>query len=155
MAGSARQRVFAHPLAGLRNVIMASLLATLAACSSVQPLPVGVVQHDWYWPLPATLLLQVVPAAAPVQDYLLVLQDEQGVLRASLFDPAGMPVARKQLHAGRWRNEGLLPPHAAAQDWLTAIVRGLTADSLPAGQATLEFGLPDGSLLQVRPLESP
>lgn len=130
------------------------LLVLLTACARQPVLPADVLQQHWHWPLPQQLWLQVQQPQQPALDYLLVLQDEQGVLRASLFDPAGMPVARKQLRNGGWRNEGLLPPHAAAEAWLTAIVRSLTDDRPVAGE-NIELELPDSSRLQVRQLESP
>lgn len=138
----------------MRTVRALCLLVVLTACGSLQSLPADVLQYNWHWPLPATLLLQVEPTAGTVQDYLLVLQDESGVLRASLFDPAGMPVARKQLRDGHWRNEGLLPPHAAAESWLTAIVRRLADDRRPVNES-IQLELPNGSRLLVRQLESP
>ncbi len=134
------------------RMMLCVLLLLLAGCGNKAVLPGDVTQRDWHWPLPATLLLQVEPTAGAVQDYLLVLQDENGILRASLFDPAGMPVARKQLRDGRWRNEGLLPPHVAAESWLTAIVHSLTESTPPAGE-NIQLELSDGSRLQVRQLE--
>lgn len=136
------------------RVIACVLALLLAGCSNRHAAPDDALQRDWHWPLPATLWLQVAAPAAPVQDYLLVLQDESGILRASLFDPAGLPVARKRLRDGHWRNEGLLPPHAAVEDWLTAIVHSLT-NGMPLAGESVQLELPDGSKLQVRQLESP
>lgn len=136
---------------------LAALLGLLlfAGCSNVQRLPADVVQHSWYWPLPLMLVLQVEPVAALSQDYLLVLQDDSGMLRALLFDPAGMPVARKQLRNGRWRNEGLLPPAPAVDSWLTAIVHELTALAPAINEDSIMLKLDDGSQLRVRQLEQP
>lgn len=140
-------------LARLRMVLGAGLLVLLAACSARPSLPADVLQQGWHWPLPQTLLLRVEPAEGTGRDYLLVLQDDAGVLRVSLLDPAGMPVARKQLHNGRWRNEGLLPPQAGVEDWLNAIVRRLTGTlALPdADEIALE--LHGGDRLHFRQLE--
>lgn len=127
------------------------LLVLLAACARQPVLPADVLQQHWHWPLPQQLWLQITTPQQPAQDYLLVLQDENGLLRASLFDPAGMPVARKQLRNGRWRNEGLLPPHAEAEHWLTAVVQRLTGEAKPS--LPLRLPLDNGSRLQLAPLE--
>lgn len=128
------------------------LLVLLAACARQPVLPADVLQQHWHWPLPQQLWLQITTPQQPAQDYLLVLQDENGLLRASLFDPAGIPVARKQLRGGRWYNEGFLPPQASAESWLTAVVQGLTGGPVPAGQP-LVLQLDNGSRLQLGPLE--
>lgn len=138
---------------GLLAVLCGLLL--LAGCGGVQQLPADVVQYSWHWRLPAMLLLQVEPDNGVKQDYLLVLQDEDGVLRASLFDPAGMPVARKQLHHGRWRNEGLLSPKPAVENWLTAIVSKLTAGLPPDSPDVIQLQLADGSRLHISQMEQP
>ena len=139
------------------GTLVAVVLLLAAGCSQMQRLHADVLQQQWRWPLPLQLWLQVQPDAAPTaQDYLLVLQDDNGTLRASLFNPAGMPVARKLLRNGRWQNEGLLPPAPAANHWLTAIVRELTASPQQERQPVKEsfsLLLADGSRLQVRELE--
>ena len=75
-----------------RHCALWLLLALLTACARQPVLPADVLQQHWHWPLPQQLWLQVQQPQQPALDYLLVLQDEQGVLRASLFDPAGIPV---------------------------------------------------------------
>lgn len=137
------------------HAALLTLLLFCAGCSRLQPLPADILQYPWHWPLPAVLLLQVEQPALQPQDYLLVLQDDGGLLRASLLDPAGMPVARKQLRNGRWHNEGLLPPLPAAEDWLTAVVLELTASNGPATDDSIQLQLPDGSQLRIRQLEQP
>lgn len=136
-----------------RRYALLLLLTLLAACARDRVLPVDVLQQHWHWPVPQQLWLQVQEPQQPPQDYLLVLQDEQGSLRASLFNPAGMPVARKQLKQGSWRNEGLLPPAPDAGGWLTAVVQRLTTGAEPIIGQPLELQLDNGRKLLLRPLE--
>jgi hypothetical protein len=107
----------------MRAALLLSLLLLLVACAAHTPLP------SQPTPLVAALplALQVQRSQADSQQtWWLVLQDEQGALRASLFDPLGVPLARQLLRAGQWQNDGLLPPNNEARELFAALLFALT-----------------------------
>ncbi|MDP3817278.1 hypothetical protein [Pseudomonas sp.] len=119
----------------MKRLLLTSLCLLLAACAARTPLPAALP------PLAAALplALQVQrEQAGNQQTWWLVLQDEQGALRASLFDPLGVPLARQLLQAGQWQDDGLLPPNAEARELFSALLFALT----PA--AALPEHYPDG-----------
>lgn len=105
--------------------LLACLL--LAACAGTTPVPARVP------PLVLPLSLHVAREAQGEQrDWLLVVQDEGGVLRWSLFDPLGVPLARQRLEAGAWHNDGLLPPNPEARELFAALLYALVpSEALP------------------------
>ncbi|MCU1718385.1 hypothetical protein [Pseudomonas sp. 5P_3.1_Bac2] len=126
------------------RVLLLSLGLLLSACVSQTPLPQQM--PSWPAPLPLSLHVQRISSEA-TQSWWLVLQDEGGVLRASLFDPLGVPLARQQLLAGQWHNDGLLPPNAEARQLFSALLFALSepaqlAQLYPAGNWQV---LADGS----------
>ena len=112
------------------RALLLSLSLLLSACASHTPLPER--QTALVAELPLTLQIQR-QTTGEQQDWLLVLQEENGSLRASLFDPIGVPLARQQLRNGEWQNDGLLPPNKAARELFSALLFALTpADQLHA-----------------------
>lgn len=107
----------------MRRVWLIGLSLLLTACAAQTPLPA-----------PSPALVVALPLALQVQrqqvanqqTWWLVLQDEPEGLRASLFDPLGVPLARQVLRAGQWQNDGLLPPNAEARELFTALLFALT-----------------------------
>lgn len=108
-------------------LLLASLL--LAACAARTPLPE--VPPPLVAPLPLTLQIQRQHSDGR-QDWLLVIQREGQVLRWSLLDPLGIPLARQRLQAGTWQNDGLLPPNPEARELFAALLFALSdAAALP------------------------
>src|SRR3989338_1451070 len=97
----------------MRRILLASLCLLLAACAVRTPLPACVPALAAALPLALQVQRE---QAGNQQTWWLVLQDEQGALRASLFDPLGVPLARQLLQAGHWQDDGLLPPNAEARE---------------------------------------
>ncbi|PTS85149.1 hypothetical protein DBR00_04955 [Pseudomonas sp. HMWF032] len=110
----------------MRHAWLIGLCLLLAACAAQTPLlapsPALVVA------LPLALQVQRQQVATQ-QTWWLVLQNEPEGLRASLFDPLGVPLARQVLRAGQWQNDGLLPPNAEARELFSALLFALTPDA--------------------------
>ena len=111
----------------MRALWVLALSLLLGACSARPPVPVE---------LPALALPQqfhvVREQAGQRQDWLLVIQAEQGRLRWSLLDLLGIPQARQVLDGDRWQADGLLPPNPAARELFAAALFALTpAEQLP------------------------
>jgi hypothetical protein len=107
-------------------MIRAALLGLcllLAACAARTPLPDRLPALSA--PLPLSLHVQRQQAGERL-DWLLIVQADGGGLRWSLFDPLGVPLARQRLRAGRWQDEGLLPPNAEARELFAALLFALT-----------------------------
>jgi hypothetical protein len=124
----------------MRRLLLLSLCVLLAACAARTPLPEQL--PHLVAPLPLALQVQREQAGTE-QTWWLVLQDEQGALRASLFDPLGVPLARQLLSDREWHNDGLLPPNAEARELFAALLFALTpeaqlAQSYPAGSWQLD-----------------
>jgi hypothetical protein len=107
----------------MRPILLACLCLLLAACAARTPLPARL--PELAAPLPLALQVQR-EQADNQQIWWLVLQDEQGALRASLFDPLGVPLARQLLQGGQWQDDGLLPPNAEARELFSALLFALT-----------------------------
>ncbi|MES2821814.1 MAG: DUF3261 domain-containing protein [Pseudomonadota bacterium] len=100
----------------------ACLLAVLlCGCASQAPLPSGAPRLD----LPLQLHVQREQAGQQL-DWLLVIQQDGDVLRWSLLDPLGRPLARQRLAQARWQAEGLLPPNPEARELFAALLFALT-----------------------------
>lgn len=109
-------------------LLVASLL--LGACTTRTPVPQ--VAPALVAPLPLTLQIRREQADA-LQDWLLVIQQEGSLLRWSLLDPLGIPLARQLLDAGKWHNDGLLPPNSEARELFATLLFALArADALHA-----------------------
>ena len=107
----------------MQRALLFALLLLLAACAAHTPLP----QQPPQLAAPLPLALQVQRQQGESQQvWWLVLQDEQGALRASLFDPLGVPLARQLLQNSQWRNDGLLPPNSEARELFAALLFALT-----------------------------
>src|SRR5690606_13069301 len=101
-----------------RSLIL-GLCLLLGACAAHTSVPLATPQlHSQ---LPITLQIQR-QAEASGETWLLVIQAQGSTLRWSLFDPMGTPLARQQLVAGTWKNEGLLPPNPAARELFAALL---------------------------------
>ena len=96
------------------------LVLLLGACSHPAPLPVAAPALDW--PLQLHVLRQQDELR---QDWLLVVQREDGALRWSLLDPLGIPRARQLLVQQDWQNDGLLPPNPEARELFAALLFAL------------------------------
>ncbi|AYC34592.1 hypothetical protein D3880_20420 [Pseudomonas cavernae] len=103
------------------RALLLGLCLLLTACAARTPLPSTAPALA----LPLSLHIQRDDGTAS-QDWLLVVQDEAGALRWSLFDPLGVPLARQQLAGGEWRSDGLLPPNAEARELFAALLFALT-----------------------------
>ncbi len=97
------------------------LVLVLGACTRQLPLPVQTPELE----LPMQLHIQRRSAEA-TQDWLLVIQQEKNVLRWSLLNPLGIPLARQLLSDGRWAADGLLPPNAEARELFAGLLFALT-----------------------------
>jgi len=132
----------------MRRVIIQPLVwcLLLAACATQPPVPVQLPELA----LPQTLHIQ----RDDGQDWLLVIQHEDGALRFSLFDPLGVPLARQHLIDGRWRNDGLLPPNREARDVFSALLHTLwqsKATVIPV----MTLYPPNGRSYQFTPVQTP
>lgn len=107
----------------MRRLLLLSLFLLLAACAAQTPLPAQLPQL--VAPLPLALQVHRTQAGSQ-QTWWLVLQVEHGALRASLFDPLGVPLARQLLANGAWQNDGLLPPNSEARELFAALLFALT-----------------------------
>ena len=106
-------------------------VALLLSGCSTQPLP----RQTPTLALPMQLHVQR-QQADQRQDWLLVIQQEDGGLRWSLMDPLGIPLARQLLQDGSWHADGLLPPNPEARELFAALLFALTpatqlADNYP------------------------
>lgn len=121
----------------MTRLLLAGLCLLLSACAARTPLPAQLPTLTA--PLPLALQVQREQAGTR-QDAWLVLQAEQHGLRASLFDPLGVPLARQSLRDGHWHNDGLLPPNAEARELFSALLFALTpAAALPAHYPTEQW----------------
>lgn len=107
----------------MQRVLLFALFLLLAACAAHTPLPLQA--PPLVAPLPLALQIERVQADSQ-QSWWLVLQDEQGALRAALFDPLGVPLARQLLRDGAWHNDGLLPPNPEARELFAVLLFALT-----------------------------
>jgi len=101
------------------------LCLLLGACAARPPLPTQLPQLD----LPRQLHVER-EQAGQRQDWLLVIQREEGRLRWSLLDLLGIPLARQLLEGEHWQADGLLPPNPQARELFAAVLFALT----PSGQ---------------------
>ena len=121
----------------MTRLLLAGLCLLLSACAARTPLPAQLPTLTA--PLPLALQVQREQAGTR-QDAWLVLQAEQHGLRASLFDPLGVPLARQSLRDGHWHNDGLLPPNAEARELFSALLFALTpAAALPTHYPTEQW----------------
>ncbi|WP_339487103.1 hypothetical protein [Pseudomonas sp. EL_65y_Pfl2_R95] len=121
-----------------RSLII-GLALLLGGCAGRTPVPQAT--PDLQSQLPLTLQIER-RADDSGQDWLLVIQAQSAALRWSLFDPMGTPLARQQLVAGSWYNEGLLPPNPEARELFAAVLFALSsatsiAQHYPAGSWTI------------------
>ncbi|MCK6187133.1 hypothetical protein [Pseudomonas sp. EYE_354] len=111
----------------MRSLLIACLLL-LSACAGQPPLP----EKNPALALPLQLHVQRL-ADGQSQDWLLVIQREDGAIRWSMMDPLGIPQARQKLIDGQWQADGLLPPNPQARELFAALLFALTsADDLRA-----------------------
>ena len=104
-----------------RGLLLGCLLL-LSACASQPPLP----QRTPALALPMQLHVQRL-ADGQSQDWLLVIQREDGAVRWSMMDPLGIPQARQKLVDGQWQADGLLPPNPQARELFAALLFALTS----------------------------
>ena len=109
-----------------RIAVLLSFCAVIVGCVNRLPVPEQ-LPATWVWPMPAQVLIQVTTEAQQ-KDFIVLLQHEPKGLRVSLFDPLGVPQARKLLKADQWRNEGLLPPNPQADAWIAALIFALVPE---------------------------
>jgi hypothetical protein len=113
----------------MMRALIVSCLMVLAGCASRAPLPAATPTLD----LPLQVHVQRVQAGQS-QDWLLVIQREDGALRWSLLDFLGIPQARQRLLEQRWQADGLLPPNPEARELFAAVLFALTpTEELAAG----------------------
>lgn len=112
----------------MKRLLLMTLCVLLGACAARPPLPTQLPALD----LPQQLHVQR-EQAGQQQDWLLVIQRENGHLRWSLLDLLGIPQARQLLDGQHWHADGLLPPNPAARELFAAVLFALTpADQLQA-----------------------
>ncbi len=104
-----------------RGLLLGCLLL-LSACASQPPLP----QRTPALALPMQLHVQRL-ADGQSQDWLLVIQREDGAVRWSMMDPLGIPQARQKLVDGQWQADGFLPPNPQARELFAALLFALTS----------------------------
>lgn len=109
----------------MSRALLLGLCLLLGGCATPTPLPLSTPSLRVALPLSVQVQRQ---QGDGVQDWLLVLQEAGDGLRWSLFDPLGVPLARQQLHAGRWQNDGLLPPNPEARELFAALLFAWCAD---------------------------
>lgn len=98
-------------------------LMLLAGCAGHPPLPTDTPR------LQLPLQLHVVRQQGDQhEDWMLVVQEENGALRWSLLDFLGIPQARQRLLGHRWEADGLLPPNPAARELFAGLLFALTPD---------------------------
>lgn len=99
-----------HRCCSLPAVLLAA--AALAACTANFPQPVqqpaDIAASRWQVNRPDPSLVVIAPAA-------------DGSVRYLWTDALGLPLARQKLAAGRWQDDGLLPPNSAARPLFTAL----------------------------------
>ncbi|WP_194789558.1 hypothetical protein [Pseudomonas sp. UFMG81] len=105
----------------MKPLLTLLLCLTLGACAARPPLPEQLPGLE----LPRQFHVQR-EQAGQRQDWLLVIQREDGRLRWSLLDLLGIPQARQLLDGQRWQADGLLPPNPAARELFAAVLFALT-----------------------------
>lgn len=103
-------------------ILLACLL--LGACTGRAPLPERLPELQ----LPRQLHVQR-EQDGQRQDWLLVIQREEGRLRWSLLDLMGIPQARQLFDGRQWHADGLLPPNPAARELFAAVLFALTPEA--------------------------
>lgn len=117
----------------MKRIALLGFCLLLSACAAHTPLPLSAPTFGAS--LPAALRVER-QQGVDQQTWWLVVQAEQAALRWSLFDPLGVPLARRLLEDGQWRADGLLPPNREAQELFAALLFALTpSDKLPASYA--------------------
>nr|WP_315412119.1 hypothetical protein [uncultured Pseudomonas sp.] len=112
----------------MMRLLLIGCLLLLSACASQAPLPGKMPTLT----LPMQLHVQR-QEGAQRQDWLLVIQREDGGIRWSMMDPLGIPQARQILINGQWQADGLLPPNPQARELFAALLFALaSADDLRA-----------------------
>lgn len=105
----------------MKHLLAIAVCLLLSACAAHPPLPAQ---------LPALELPQQLHVEREQdgrrQDWLLVVQAEEGRLRWSLLDLLGIPQARQLLDGQQWQADGLLPPNPAARELFAAVLFALT-----------------------------
>lgn len=91
----------------------------LAGCAGPSTLPSRIPDLS----LPRSVHIVEHAQGKPAQDSILIAQRESGTaLRWVMLDPLGLPLARQVLEDGQWRNDGFLPPNAAARNLFSALL---------------------------------
>ena len=103
--------------------LLLGICLLLGACAVRTPLPLSAPVFGA--PLPAALRIDR-DLASERQTWWLVVQAEGPILRWSLFDPLGVPLARQLLEGGAWRADGLLPPNDEARELFAALLFAMT-----------------------------
>lgn len=112
----------------MMRLLLITVLLLLSACVSQPPLP----KQTPALTLPLQLHVQRLEAGQS-QDWLLVIQRENGGIRWSMMDPLGIPQARQKLIDGQWKADGFLPPNPQARELFAALLFALTpADDVRA-----------------------
>ncbi|MCP2040744.1 hypothetical protein L1281_001333 [Neisseria sp. HSC-16F19] len=112
----------------IRTAALTAATVLLAACASgslplPHRLPENTAAAPWYQ------LTQYDAAGAPVRATLLTVAAENGGLRFVQTDPLGAPVSRQRLHLPQgWKNDGFIPPNAAARRVFAAVLPLMSAD---------------------------
>lgn len=105
----------------MKHLLAITLCLLLGACAMRPPLPA----QQPTLKLPQQLHVER-DQAGQRQDWLLVVQAEDGHLRWTLLDLLGIPQARQLLDGQHWQADGLLPPNPAARELFAAVLFALT-----------------------------
>lgn len=109
------------------RALLVGCFLLLSACASQPPLPA----KNPTLTLPLQLHVER-EQNGQRQDWLLVIQREEGAIRWSMMDPLGIPQARQKLIDGAWQADGLLPPNPQARELFAALLFALTpANEVP------------------------
>ncbi|MEX5350205.1 hypothetical protein WCE02_02410 [Pseudomonas juntendi] len=108
----------------MKHLLTVMMLLLLGACAWQPPLPEQLPPLD----LPRQFHVQQ-EQGGQRQDWLLVIQREDGHLRWSLLDLLGVPQARQLLEGQQWQADGLLPPNPAARELFAAMLFALTPEA--------------------------
>lgn len=124
---------------------MMLVVLIMAACQSLPKIEALPLLSD-------TLTLQISEEKnGMMQNSLLIIESQsEQQWRFIQVDALGAPIARQTLHAGKWANDGFLPPNRQASVLFSAIYAYLATEKqwpLPEGLATVQIeNQPEGTV---------
>lgn len=107
------------------SILLLAFLMLLTGCTTPLAVPSGPMPFN----LPRQMYVVEQATDNTTRDSILIVQQEGEATRWTLLDLLGMPQARQILQAGRWRNDGFLPPNGRASLLFSAIAFALTPEN--------------------------